>query len=202
MRRLLTAGMFSTILTLIGTSDANASIISRGFFDEAMANYALKTDVGDISDLQSKIIDISWLDDELVKDFQNFALYGAVLEYVNNPSIASLFDAILTSGRDSLIYRLFKMIVYGGYMDNSGQIVDGMPVLMRRVSELSGKLGIIPAKYSNVGAALSAIDVQIDAKNLPDNTDDGQYVLTAVKDNGNVSYVWVKMDLTTEERIQ
>ena len=31
---------------------------------------------------------------------------------------------------------------------------------------------------------------------------DGQYVLTAVKDNGNVSYVWVKMDLTTEERIQ
>ena len=41
MKKLLTAGIFGTLLTITGTADA--SIVSRGFFDEAMENYATNT---------------------------------------------------------------------------------------------------------------------------------------------------------------
>ena len=42
----------------------------------------------------------------------------------------------------------------------------------------------------------------IDAKNLPSTSADGQYVLTAKKIGETISYTWVKMDLTNEEQSQ
>ena len=193
----------STVVALAAISVAKASIISRGFFDEAMENYALKTEVADISALQSKISDTSWaFDGSFAYDFQNVGLYGPIALYVANPTIATLFDALLTSGTNSLIYRLYNMIVFGYTNYNSDSDVEGIAGLTRNVKGINAKLGTIPATYSNVGAALVGIDAKITAKELPENKNDGQYVLTAIKVNGSVSYVWVKMDLTTEEQTE
>ena len=43
MRKLLTAGIFGTILGIVGAGTANASIVSSGFLDEKLTEYALST---------------------------------------------------------------------------------------------------------------------------------------------------------------
>ena len=48
--------------------------------------------------------------------------------------------------------------------------------------------------------ALSAMDAKIVAKDLPADSDDGQYVLSAKKVGGTITYTWVKMDLTDAEK--
>ena len=62
------------------------------------------------------------------------------------------------------------------------------------------KIGRLPTEYSTVGAALSAMDAKIEAKDLPADSDDGQYVLSAKKVGDTITYTWVKMDLTDAEK--
>ena len=64
----------------------------------------------------------------------------------------------------------------------------------------TAKIGTVPSEYSTVGDALTAMDAKIDAHELPADSDDGQYVLTAKKVGGAITYVWVKMDLATAEK--
>ena len=66
----------------------------------------------------------------------------------------------------------------------------------------TAKIGTLPTEYATVGAALTAIKSDIDAKSLPSTSADGQYVLTAKKVGETISYTWVKMDLTNEEQSQ
>ena len=61
MRKFLTTGLFSAILGLTVGAPADAALVSRGFLDEALENYAtttaldLKANQSDFTDLSSKI---------------------------------------------------------------------------------------------------------------------------------------------------
>ena len=66
----------------------------------------------------------------------------------------------------------------------------------------TAKIGDLPAEYATVGAALTAMDAKIDARELPSSSDDGQYVLSAKKVGDTITYTWVRMDLTSEEQAQ
>ena len=62
MRRLLTASIFGTILTLTGAySTANASIVSSGFLDEKLTEYALSTSL----DLKANQSDLTALSNKI-----------------------------------------------------------------------------------------------------------------------------------------
>ena len=74
--------------------------------------------------------------------------------------------------------------------------------IVTAVNANTAKIGTVPDGYDNVGAALTAMKSDIDAKNLPSTSDDGQYVLTAKKVGDTITYTWVKMDLTNEEQAQ
>ena len=74
MRKLLTAGIFGTILSLTGANYAGASIISRGFFDEAMENYATNTAL----DLKANQSDFTELNTQISNSVDNLKmLWGA-----------------------------------------------------------------------------------------------------------------------------
>ena len=63
MKRLLTAGIFGTILGIVGAGTANASIVSSGFLDEKLTEYALSTSLdlkanqSDFTELNTQISD-------------------------------------------------------------------------------------------------------------------------------------------------
>ena len=58
MRRLLTAGIFGTILGIVGAGTVNASIVSSGFLDEKLTEYALSTSL-DLKAIQSDLTALS-----------------------------------------------------------------------------------------------------------------------------------------------
>ena len=66
----------------------------------------------------------------------------------------------------------------------------------------TAKIGDLPTEYATVGAALTAMDAKIDARELPSSSADGQYVLSAKKVGDTITYTWVRMDLTSEEQAQ
>ncbi|MFQ6744797.1 MAG: hypothetical protein ACLRFN_02350, partial [Alphaproteobacteria bacterium] len=82
-----------------------------------------------------------------------------------------------------------------------GTVPDGKN-LAGMISETDAKIGDLPTEYATVGAALTAMDAKIDARELPSTSDDGQYVLSAKKVGDTITYTWVKMDLTNEEQAQ
>ena len=90
-----------------------------------------------------------------------------------------------------ILYGAVDGILYGYSYDN--KYFDGL-------MGLNNKIGSLPSDYDNVGDALNAIKSNIDAKNLPSDYDDGQYVLTAKKVGNAVTYTWVRMDTTDEEQ--
>ena len=80
--------------------------------------------------------------------------------------------------------------------------VPGGKNLAGMISETDAKIGTVPDGYETVGAALTAMDAKIDARELPSSSADGQYVLSAKKVGDTITYTWVKMDLTSEEQAQ
>ena len=70
------------------------------------------------------------------------------------------------------------------------------------IAQQAVKIGTVPDGYETVGAALTAMDAKIDARELPSSSADGQYVLSAKKVGDTITYTWVKMDLTSEEQAQ
>ena len=74
MKRLLTAGIFGTILGIVGAGTAKASIVSSGFLDEKLTEYALSTSL----DLKANQSDLTELNDIVGKetwdDFLNLKL--------------------------------------------------------------------------------------------------------------------------------
>ena len=61
MRRLLTAGIFGTILGIVGAGTVNASIVSSGFLDEKLTEYALSTSL----DLKANQTDLTALSNKI-----------------------------------------------------------------------------------------------------------------------------------------
>ena len=84
MKKLLTAGIFGTILGIVSTGAANASIVSSGFLDEKLTEYALSTSL----DLKANQTDLTALNDIVGKetwdDFLN-------LKLGNFPNYSELF---------------------------------------------------------------------------------------------------------------
>ena len=100
-------------------------------------------------------------------------------------------------------YQFFtELIIDGGTLRYPGITVYGLKYLTTKVDANTAKIGTLPTEYATVGAALTAMDAKIDARELPSSSADGQYVLSAKKVGDTITYTWVRMDLTSEEQAQ
>ncbi len=231
MREFLTKGFFGAILGIvIGGAPADASLISRSFLDQALTDYAtntaldLKADKADVTDLSDKI---GTLPSGI---FPIFSGAERLIPYLNQPyryptSLAELITALYgnseTGARGLLegIIGGFPYIQYGdgpdgyiGLIRNSGLATEAKELATTANTTATAaktaadantaKIGDLPSGYSTVGAALTAMDAKIDARELPSTSDDGQYVLSAKKVGDTITYTWVRMDLTSEEQAQ
>ena len=122
-------------------------------------------------------------------------------------TVAGMMGHPVLLNREQTIIPLYDLILWG----SNGQIVmnpiTGMtmpfPLLgLHDITAKVNKIGDLPTEYATVGAALTAMDAKIDARELPSTSDDGQYVLSAKKVGDTITYTWVRMDLTSEEQAQ
>lgn len=153
---------------------ANASIISRVFFDEAIAKYALKSDVGDVSSLQSKIGDFTGYN--VPENMWNYIYTGGIRE----PGLG----AFLT----------------GSNWQAPTTISDAISVLLGSPGNVTD--GVLHRAFYKVDSRFNELEGSRFGNKLPSTSEDGQYVLTAKKVGNNITYTWVKMDLTSEEQSQ
>lgn len=245
------------IMSVIG--GASASIISRGFFDEAMKNYALKNDVGDVAALQSKIGTlptgtVRWLNNyiDLHCDIPGICMtditlptdIGGLLSLLYSddkdaPSVTNLLDMMINGflygpdyidGLYDLNARLSSLdeknttgwllfdkiednLPYKSELFNTYNFVEGRQDMHTVIHDsffdasfpgLAGVVNKLLNGWTNAEdetyLGLKEINTKVKATELPSDTDDGQYVLTAKKINGNITYTWVKMDLTDSEK--
>ena len=92
MRKFLTTGLFSAILGIvIGGAPADAALVSRGFLDEALENYATTTAL-DLKANQSDFTDLS----NKIGELPSGSLIG------NSPSMDSLFE--FTQNTDTPVF--------------------------------------------------------------------------------------------------
>ena len=221
--------LVGAILGALVAGNANASIISRSFLDEALTNYAtntaldLKADKADVTDLSDKIGDAWPYGGDMGKGLYNLSwqLYPPEINLENASDLVRfLFGGKIESGinQGGVLNLLGESVFYtGAYDRNTAQIIDnGFRSLSQLtngwtdskkkthlgVMGLNDKIGDLPTEYATVGAALTAMDAKIDARELPSSSDDGQYVLSAKKVGDTITYTWVKMDLTSEEQAQ
>ncbi len=188
--------------TIMGS--AGASIISRGFFDEQIGNYAtldllnskankseLKMLTGQISDSINNLLKPLWDGEarDLVSDFNpnkvNVDIYGAFW----------LIEGYLTFLSRGLI---------NGWTDTNGTEFLGL-------KDVNIKIGDLPTKYQTVGAALSAIEgIAEEAKTLAEKAipdpraegSSGKFVLTVDVIGDSATYHWEKIDRTLDETQQ
>ena len=235
--------LVGAILCVMVTYNASASIISRGFFDEAMENYATNTAL-DLKANQSDLVNLSNIVGtpkeltygDIMGSFYINEIMGSVyydtyadntvnniselinLNYTdtNFPGLVGVVESLFHQRdrgdqwpirlRD--IFTDYELLYNNGFYSfteliiNGGTVLDRDNVTVYGLKDLTIKIGDLPTEYATVGAALTAMDAKITAKNLPSTSDDGQYVLTAKKVGETITYTWVKMDLTNEEQIQ
>ncbi len=189
-------------LTIMGS--AGASIISRGFFDEQIGNYAtldllnskanqseLNMLTGQIRDSINDLLKPLWDGEarDLVSGFNpnkvNVDIYGAFW----------LIEGYLTFLSSGLI---------NGWTDTNGTEFLGL-------KDVNIKIGDLPTKYQTVGAALSAIEgIAEEAKTLAEKAipdpraegSSGKFVLTVDVIGDNATYHWEKIDRTLDETQQ
>lgn len=170
MKKILISAVFGFGMIIT----ANASIISRGFFDEAIAKYALKSDVGDVSSLQSKI-----------GDFTGYNVPENMWDDIYTGSIREPGLGELLTGRN---------------WQAPTTISDAISVLLGSPDSVAD--GVLSNAFSTVATRLRDLEGSRFGNKLPSTSEDGQYVLTAKKVGNNITYTWVKMDLTSEEQSQ
>ena len=189
-------------LTIMGS--AGASIISRGFFDEQIGNYAtldllnskanqseLNMLTGQISDSINDLLKPLWDGEarDLVSGFNpnkvDVDIYGAFW----------LIEGYLTFLSSGLI---------NGWTDIKGTEFLGL-------KDVNTKIGDLPKKYQTVGAALTAIEgIAEEAKTLSEKAipdpraegSSGKFVLTVDVIGDNATYHWEKIDRTLDETQQ
>ena len=150
-------------------------------------------------------------------NFREFPGYDLLFPWLNQPytyptSLAELITAIYGNSETGQMGLLEGIIAgFGIDTDGDGQFDSNIGTLSnyglaKNAIDLANanatKIGDLPTEYATVGAALTAMKSDIDAKNLPSTSDDGQYVLSAKKVGDTITYTWVKMDLTNEEQAQ
>ena len=157
------------ILTFTVTSAATASIISRGFFDEARQKYALKTDIGDISALETKIGTLPTGNIQWLCEYKNHGLGGeeCVPTNISLPTDIGGLISLLYSNEDGApsVTNLLDIILNG--VERDGYSYSG-------IESLTSKYEVLAMNIRNIS--------------LPTDTDDGQYVLTAKKIDGDITY--------------
>lgn len=151
---------------------ANASIISRGFFDEAIAKYALKSDVGDVSSLQSKIGDFTGYN--VPENMWKHTYTG----HIREPGLG--------------------LLLAGYNWQAPTTISDAISVLLGSPDDVTN--GVLYQAFDTVCVRLRDLEGSRFGNKLPSASEDGQYVLTAKKVGDSITYTWVKMDLTSEEQ--
>ena len=138
MRKYLTTGLFSAILGIvIGGAPADAALVSRGFLDEALENYAtttaldLKANQSDFTDLSDKIGTLP-----TSMEFYEYDANGT-LGYTKYPT-ADVF------GINDNIGGMLTAILRG-FSDSSGHIVLPLPEISTRTVRLSDQIGTLPS---------------------------------------------------------
>ena len=227
MRKYLSTGLFGTILGLAVGTPADASLVSRGFLDEALENYAtttaldLKANQSDFTDLSNKIGD-AWP--------YTFHMLPGLFQtswnrYPQEVTIQNASDLLwfLFGGAQVGVLNLLgqSVVVTGAYSIDTGQIDDGFRSLLQLtdgwtdsekktylgVKGLNDKIGTLPDGYTTVGAALTAIKgIAEDAKAtalsaIPDPKAEGstgKFVLTVDIVGDNATYRWEKIDRESE----
>ena len=198
MRKYLSTGLFGTILGLAVGTPADASLVSRGFLDEALENYAtttaldLKADNADLTNLSNKIGELPDIDWDLIRGSPGTLFYRIDIDSDNIPS--NLSDII------SLLFNdILPKIIDRSLIGNSQVNIKGLRDLTQEVN----KIGTLPTEYATVGAALTAIKgIAEDAKAaalaaIPDPKTEGstgKFVLTVDIVGDNATYRWEKID--------
>ena len=184
--------------TLFGVPNSFSGLSSIGIVPDG------KNLVGMISETDAKIGTLPSGNFPDFPEYENF--FSSLRQPLTYPtSLKELITAIY-GNYETFTRGLLDGIISGFRYDSDGDGSPDAPIGLIPNFMLANanatKIGDLPTEYATVGAALTAMDAKITAKNLPSTSDDGQYVLTAKKVGETVTYTWVKMDLTNEEQIQ
>ena len=203
-------------LGTIGTT--YASIVSRGFLEEALTNYATSTAL----DLKADKADLMTVSDT-IEEWNKIANIGGGVDLCSDMNM----DAIVVNGErifnscydtynvSDLIKRFVPYqgqyegnwfiqlleLSTMGYTKGLDQKIKGLETLTSDIEDLNIKIGTLPDGYETVGAALSAINAKVDNKieNLSETASAGKYVLTAVKVGDQTTYAWELIDRSESE---
>ncbi len=205
------------ILGISIVGGAAASIVSRGFFEEQIGNYATldllnsKANQSDLTALSDKIgrLEFDGLEWELVFGGINFVGLGFLYDYQLN-TVEDWLDFLIRDYKNNVIKTIFDVIEHGynAYSGFNWIFIKGMPELTDDVNTINTKIGELPAKYKTIGAALSAIEgIAEDAKTLAEKAipdpraegSSGKFVLTVDVIGDNATYHWEKIDRTLDE---
>lgn len=202
-------------LGTIGTT--HASIVSRGFLEEALTNYATSTAL----DLKADKADLMTVSDT-IEEWNNIVARARNLDYCSNMNWDSIvvngeivFDSCYDTNNVSDLIKRFVPYMgqsggnwfiqllelsTNGYTKGSDQI-KGLETLTSDIEDLSIKIGTLPDGYETVGAALTAMNAKIDGKisDLSATATNGKYVLTAVKVGDQTTYAWELIDRSESE---
>ena len=202
-------------LGTIGTT--YASIVSRGFLEEALTNYATSTAL----DLKADKADLMTVSDT-IEEWNKIAKMAGALDLCSNMNMDAIVvngETIFNSCYDTYnVSDLIKRFVpYQGQYEGNWFIqllnlstkgytkglnqIKGLETLTSDIEDLSIKIGTLPDGYETVGAALTAMNAKIDGKisDLSATATNGKYVLTAVKVGDQTTYAWELIDRSESE---
>ena len=157
MRKYLTTGLFSAILGLAVGAPADAALVSRGFLDEALENYAtttaldLKANQSDFTDLNTEISGSVDVLRQLLEQG------GYSYEFVNSIDPEKFPNTI--SGASFLLYQYLERFAgsilhgwtdsngtyYAGFADLSNGWTDSEKKTYLGVKGLNDKIGTLPS---------------------------------------------------------
>ena len=119
MKRLLTAGIFGTILGIVGTGTANASIVSSGFLDEKLTEYALSTSL----DLKANQTDLTALSNKIGNDWP---FYGEMLSGLHDLIFEFYSPEINLENTSDLAHFLFGGALESGLYENAPGVLSSL----------------------------------------------------------------------------
>lgn len=180
MKKFTITGVFGVGLSVIANC-ADASIVSRGFLDETLTNYATNISL----DLKADTADLTALSDIIgtlpttVIGFENYVLPNNIGEQLNiifngdpDPNsdymrhgLKDLSDFIRElQNKDFEIMRYLldgyeRGLVYGSWREWRG-----LTEMDADIKNNTAKIGTLPDGYESVGAALTAMNAKIDGK--------------------------------------
>lgn len=221
MKKFTITGVFGVGLSVIANC-ADASIVSRGFLDEALTNYATNISL----DLKADTADLTALSDIIgTLPTTAIGIENYVMDYVLPNNIGEQLNIIFNGNpdrdREHIVYglmELYDMILELHGMDDKiinyllegyeRGLVHGVWKEWRGLTEMdadiknnTAKIGTLPDGYESVGAALTAMNAKIDGKisDLSATATNGKYVLTAVKVGDQTTYAWELIDRSESE---